>query len=413
MSVGEKVEAIEKMEMSTRVDLNAFCHNFDNFSSLLNKLTETASPPLADAMVFNAVKMGDVGASSGCPGTFQTAIEDTSAHIDQAFAAIAELSRNLRSSVANATRNAVSKEPEAKAAIADVEKNAAVIENIVTEMIPTIAKKAEKIQKKADKAIEKRQSGKHLRKLMDKVTTARRELAPSQHSMIDKGTRTFAELEKRANVVRDVCTERVNAMTNGFNAVKDEYSKFAQTLRNCGRSLQEQAAKIDFRSDFQEFVADTGLIRYDLECLPFESVDTSHPVFAGIDTRINVAVPPLYPLGLAKVVNSFAPENPNEIACTKGKFMLLMENADEPWVFVQNPVTNAMGYAPSACFEQVGDQIGVFIEQPDEKLASEATVALGDYVAIVGKTNEDKLAVVTTRGIATTVDSKIVGIITS
>ena len=118
-------------------------------------------------------------------------------------------------------------------------------------------------------------------------------------------------------------------------------------------------------------------------------------------------------MALAKVVHSFAPENANEIACTKGKYVLLMEKADEEWVFVQNPVTNAMGYAPSACFEEVGDTIGVFIEQPDAETVRDARVSLGDYVAVIGNAKDDKLVVVTTRGLTTSVDSKVIGIITS
>ena len=294
----------------------------------------------------------------------------------------------------------------------DAKKNAGIVEEIVGEMIPALAKKSEKVQKKADKASEKK-SAKSLRKLMEKVVAARAEHAASRAQMLDRGCASFSDFQSSVSVVRDACCGRVTAMKRGFDLVKDEYSRLAQRLRNCGASLKEKAEKIDFRSDFEKFVAETKIIRYDLECLPFESVDTSHPAFAGIETRINVAVPPLYPLALAKVVHSFAPENANEIACTKGKYVLLMEKADEEWVFVQNPVTNAMGYAPSACFEEVGDTIGVFIEQPDAETVRDARVSLGDYVAVIGNAKDDKLVVVTTRGLTTSVDSKVIGIITS
>jgi hypothetical protein len=179
--------------------------------------------------------------------------------------------------------------------------------------------------------------------------------------------------------------------------VQDASRDFAAALHEAARRLRERAEAVDFRADFGAFVEQSKLIRYDMICGDFVPVDVSHPVFADIDTRLQIDVPPIYPVGIARVVDDFIADGTDQISVVAGKYVLLMETITEGWVFVSNPLTRAMGYIPGRCVEAVGRALAVVVEAP-RGLGDNVYVQLGDYVAVTGGEEESKYNVITTRG---------------
>lgn len=141
---------------------------------------------------------------------------------------------------------------------------------------------------------------------------------------------------------------------------------------------------INFHDDFHNFITTHKIIRYDILPDEFKPLDFSHELFSEIPKVSNVLSFQLYPYSMAKVKKEFMAEYQNEITIKKGKIVLLMEDLSLPWVFIQKPYTNEMGYVPSSFLEEIGKGIGVLL---NEFQASDDLLSKGDYVAI--ESNDD------------------------
>jgi hypothetical protein len=197
--------------------------------------------------------------------------------------------------------------------------------------------------------------------------------------------------------VAPVCHARRRTLVDITAAVQEASRDLTTMLHEAARRLRERAAAVDFRADFGAFVQQSKVIRYDMVCEDFVPVDVSHPVFADIDTRLHVEVLPIYPVGIARVVDDFVADRTDQISVGAGKYVLLMETITEGWVFVSNPFTRAMGYIPGRCVEAVGRALALVVKAPNG-LGDNVYVQLGDYVAVTHGEEEFKYNVITTRG---------------
>ena len=136
-----------------------------------------------------------------------------------------------------------------------------------------------------------------------------------------------------------------------------------------------------FENDFCDLILQKRLIRYDIIPEPFVPVDFNHPVFSEMQISCVMEVPSLeiYPIAIAKAIHSFTPEYSNEISVSKGKFVYLLEDLSNEWVFIQNPYTRTRGYAPSSHFEIVSLSTGVILHESD---SGGVLLKRGDYVSL-------------------------------
>lgn len=409
----EQVELARKAEESTGTDIASMNNSFLLFAHSISDLTGVVVPPLNAAVAINTANKQGLPLSPGIPGTMKDALNDLSEHVDECFKNLRDFGNAVKSGVDRITRPEIDARKEIKSAITNATNGATTIGNMREIMIPSLSQN-EKISKEVNKYIEKGEPIKasKTKSLMKDVKSARDKLLTSRTSILTKASRETESFTSSMQKVGESCERRVLALRESLDTVHSEYTQLSRNLQLCAESLRRTADMLDFKADFRSYVEKTKMIRYDIQCLPFMSIDVSHPAFADIDTRINVAVPPLYPVSLAKVVHTFTAESESEISCTKGKHMLLMEKPFTDWVFVMNPLTLLMGYAPRTCLEEIGSQLGVFLKTPSPGLLEVENVRAqqGDYVAIVSEQG-DKLTVMTTQGDSIVVPKDLIGII--
>jgi hypothetical protein len=238
---------------------------------------------------------------------------------------------------------------------------------------------------------------KKLQKLCGDVISDRQrpDAIAAQRAAVERGAERTRAFRDAACRLLPVCQFRARIMNGVLGAIQGCSAELAAGLRGSSQALRAAAEAVDSRRDFEGFVARSALIRFDLQCNPFVPIDLSHPVFADIDTRIQVAVPPIYPVGVAAVVDDFVAEGGNELSITRGKHVLLMEEPGSEWVFVMNPLTRATGYAPAAAVEKIGQALAVVVEVG--AVGGDAYLQRGDYLAVKEVTDTHYKAV-TTRG---------------
>jgi hypothetical protein len=139
--------------------------------------------------------------------------------------------------------------------------------------------------------------------------------------------------------------------------------------------------------------------------MPFVPVDLSHPAFEDIDTRINVAVPPLFPVALGIMEDKFDAEGLREISRGEGQYVLLLEKKMDEWVLAMIPESREIGHVPSDFVREIGAQLGVLLESP-----AGVMLGKGEYLAVVGNATEQTLTVVTEKGETMEIRKDIVGI---
>lgn len=257
------------------------------------------------------------------------------------------------------------------------------IKELLTTAAPEKEKKAQKIVKKME---EKIQNG-HCKpatatKLVSELTDVRTN--PEKLELLKKLDEYYIQFhENISDAVKSFCV-RYKFMKKIFKKYVKKNVKFIEKLNMLIPIVSQKSLDINFEKDFSHFVAKKKIIRYDLKCEAFKPIDMSHPVFNNFEpSKIHniVAVPPVYPIAMAKVINSFTATNANEITIVKGKMVLIMEPLDNPWTLVMNPFTTQTGFVPSMNLEVVGSALGIITK---EALSSDGiSLLVGDYVAIL------------------------------
>jgi hypothetical protein len=158
-----------------------------------------------------------------------------------------------------------------------------------------------------------------------------------------------------------------------FEAIQLGYERVAEYCASSAQAIKHESETIDFVNDFTSFVNDTHLIRYDLRELEFEVVQP-----AGLEAypAIELEIAPVYPIGLAHLVRDHVADGENQLSCTAGKSVFVMEPPDQKWVFVMNPITLESGFIPRLCLEKVGHALAVILKE-------QGTLDFGECVAIL------------------------------
>lgn len=248
---------------------------------------------------------------------------------------------------------------------------------------PEKEKKSQKIIKKMDEKI----TNGHCKpltaiKLITELTELRAN--PQRPELLKKMNEFYIHFhECMPNVTKSICL-RYSFIKKIIHKFQKRNNKLLSNIEPLISTISQKASEINFEKDFIQFVAYKKIIRYDLKCEAFKPINMSHPVFNNFDPskiRNVIAVPPVYPIAMAKVLVSFTASDINEITIVKGKMVLLMEPPDYPWVLAMNPFTRQYGYVPSKYLEIVGNALGIITK---EVLSDNGiNLLVGDYVAIL------------------------------
>jgi hypothetical protein len=147
----------------------------------------------------------------------------------------------------------------------------------------------------------------------------------AQEQTMDAFARKTTELRLVLEHFGPICHTQRRVLTAVIAAIQGTSRQLADALHKSARRLRKSRKRINFEADFSAFVQRSNLIRYDLLCNPFPPIDVSHPVFADITPKIQIAVPPISPVGLAKVVRDHVTSASNQLSVTSGRYVLLME----------------------------------------------------------------------------------------
>jgi hypothetical protein len=231
------------------------------------------------------------------------------------------------------------------------------------------------------------------------IVEQRKSKEAARRALLQRGQEHFRGFCRSMRQGYDVLAERIRILRCSFAVVQEQRSTLAKQMRDFAKGVRCSAAAIDFATDFSTFVANHRIIRYDLRINPFTPVDSSHPAFADVDTRIRNILPPVYPVSIARIGASFVAESQQELSCIAGKYLLLMDMPAESWVLAMNPLTRVMGYVPSSIVKEVGSGLALFVDEPDTAvLPPGVRVSRGDYVSVIGGTGEENVTVITTKG---------------
>ncbi|KAH0795835.1 SH3 domain containing protein [Histomonas meleagridis] len=298
--------------------------------------------------------------------------------------------------------------------LSEIESSSTTTENVST-IIKTIADSNMNVVKKIDQLTAKLLKGK-----------------PSARQLKDLSTQYEEILKRRLTykVQRDKIIGSVQASQRSYIESLDKFSEsilfrdqallnLLDGFCNCIECVVAGIEKtngllmkihdsIDMGYDFGVFIETKRIVRYNITCPKFEEVD-----FDFDEEKIPLEIKNEdFPVAIAEVVENFVCGGENEISCTKGKYLLLMEEPDEEWCCVMNPITHVTGFVPSYCVKSTSKTLGICVREPKPGEAKGIVVGVGDFLSIIEDNPIDTMyKVETIRGEVGTIPKGSVGII--
>jgi hypothetical protein len=121
--------------------------------------------------------------------------------------------------------------------------------------------------------------------------------------------------------------------------------------------------RVDFTRDFVDFVRDADFKFVDVSPPPFDRFRFSSK-FARPDVSVvERFVMPYLPLRIAVARADFVPEGPDELPLKKGKYVYLMQQPKNGWVFAMTRAYGKYGFVPSQFVDVRGVGIAVVLRE--------------------------------------------------
>lgn len=246
-------------------------------------------------------------------------------------------------------------------------------------------------------------------KLYEKMLKIRNDCTDSQRSnVVPFATQSFSDIVSKSKNSVDILKEQFKLRKDIILTIIKSNEDIMTNCEELSSQFIKSMNSINFQTDFQNFIKENKIIRYDILPDEFKPLDFSHECFSEITKVSNVLSFQLYPYSMAKVTSEFIPEDSNEISVKKGKIVLLMESLSLPWTFIQKPYTNELGYVPTSFLEEIGKGIGVLL---NEYTTSDEVLNKGDYVAIESRDNSEFYVVHTISDFTYSIPATLIAII--
>lgn len=389
---------------------NCALNMFEIHTNLFRELSEMNNNPLIKRIPLNIKYV------SGIPGTQYDAIENISRIMVDFFS-----SANFIEKEASQTIDEVKKEYSTSSSqmndfltgMCSNSHQIDVIKNSIRDQKEHLPSKLSKYQKSINSIVTSKTKSKKasdIVNLMEKVFAIRKE-----NDMFKRSKFVYAA-NKCMNGITQNSEKAVKLLKVQFST---QISEFKNQIKQSNQQIIDKCNEFDdqlirtinminFQKDFTNYVHTYRIIRYDLLPKSFKALDFNHECFSNITTIYKVLSLQLYPYAMAKMKKDFIATDGNGITVQKGKIVLLMEDLSLPWAFVQNPITKVMGYAPSSFLEEIGNGLGVLLE---EFKTSEELLRKGDYIAIEGDAGSGNKFVHTLADGTAKIPTSMIGII--
>lgn len=331
----------------------------------------------------------------GIPGTFHNAIvciltvlSDVSIGIER----LIDKPKKRINDTAKIIRQQLS-QSELASVFRDIEGTVMTTKN-TSEMIKTLAEQNNEIVKKIDQIALKmvktqKPSEKHLKellKLYNEVLSKRVVFNPQRMKILGSLQNSQNSYISLMRKFVEYLMIRDNSLIQLINEISESCGKFSEQLLKSKEILEICSSKIDMKYDFKVYTQAKRIFRYDLVCPEFIEIDYQFD-----NMKITREIRNDYPVALAEVVENFICGGENEISCTKGKYLLLMEFPDEEWCCVTNPFTHSIGYVPSYCVKPISTTLGICIREPKQGETMKGLfINIGDFVSIVNNDPKEK-----------------------
>lgn len=355
---------------------------------------------------------------SGIPGTQYDAIKRTSKMLDTFFSESNSIECNAKERIDSSRGEYLESLSKINSCLSNICANSRqidIMKNEMKEYKQTLPSKLAKYQKSINNIISKNAKIKKSIEtdavnLMTKITSIRNGNPNYKISVfVNAAEKCMNGISQNSDIAVQLIKKQFCSQKKVLQIVINANKEIIDKCNKLSNKIVSNINKINFQNDFQNYVDKYKINRYDILPEPFVPLDFNHECFSNISTITNVLSLNIYPFAMAKIKKDFNAMYKNELPMQKGKMVLLMEDINFPWVFVQNPYTKKMGYAPSSFLEKIGYSLGVLLT---EVATSEEILNKGDYVAIEGNDNllGEKI-VRTISGLNTKIPSSNIGII--
>jgi hypothetical protein len=281
------------------------------------------------------------------------------------------------------------------------------LENVVSELRPDCAEQSAEFRDMTSDHIERRgQKTRAVRDLFRRLSQTRRDFAKSVTQLQLSGQTSITAYRQKLAGIAQLLKLRNRTLRDAMNTIAAMFSRVGERIGEANATLSVAVQKIDFTADFRGFIATAKIARFDLSDVAFVPYPVNPTAFAGIKARLELPLPQIYPIGMAKVVCDYYADGANQISCKAGKSMLLMERMDDDWVYVMSPVTFVTGFVPRLCLRVIGRGLAVMLRE-------QAGVQPGDCVAVIEEGTHGACTVETAFGHQLTVSKGNLGIIYS
>ncbi|KAK8898052.1 hypothetical protein M9Y10_000312 [Tritrichomonas musculus] len=407
-SMNMTVEAFKALTQRVSTNTAQALHMFEEEKKLFNSLSNI-SQNSSIKQISNSVEY-----VSGIPGTQHDAIEQITGLISYIFQC-STLSLNQTDKVINSI-NAICSTTDAKlndhlTDMCSYLNQVDLIKKSIKNKDIKIPKKLSKYQKSINSIVTMKTKVKkpsEVVHLLEKISAIRKDNLLNRSNFVYTGEKCLNQISTNSKIV-------IELMKNDFQNKKEIYQSYIRSNQEIIAKCQDISNQflnilnsINFQKDFQNYINKNKIIRHDIIPEQFKPLNFDHECFSQLATVTKVLSIQLYPFAMAKVKKEFVAKDNNELSVQKGKLMLLMEDLSLPWVYVQNPYTKVMGYAPSSFFEIIGNGLGVLLKDTQSKYD---ILHKGDYVATVGYINAGSYDICTILDIMIKVPASNIGII--
>ncbi|OHT13782.1 hypothetical protein TRFO_16004 [Tritrichomonas foetus] len=403
------IKAIKELEKKTRKQLDTITENNALIFTSFKELDPVSFKNLYDQMEMKPYIL------SGCPGTISNTFKEFSMIVTDLMTTLAMINEKSKYSVDNLSDCLNTDDQNCSSDIEDINCKAhqmQCLKDAVQIKRNEPNKKLTKYLKKINEIIakDKQVKGKITTHLLHKVEKLRKAGFDgySQKVAVSGASVCLDEINEKIKKIKIAMKNRCSTIRDIIINQREFYSEFASVLDETADAINRIHNQINYNSDFPSYVESKRLIRYDIIPDEFVPIDLNHPVFQEVQAIWTVPSLQIYPLALARVMETFVTTYSQEISVSKGKLVYLMEDLSYPWAFVQNPYTRATGYAPSYLFEIIGKGLGailVDVGSRDEMLQK------GEYVAILENSDESNYLVLALNEVIMSVPKESVGLI--
>lgn len=408
-----KLENVQQVDKHNEAELKQIKTYFKNLTDGYQIIGNAQKEKLEDILDTSGLLNGEYELV-GIPGTFFEAITLLSFSITQLFAEVNKEAKEINTTITGTIdtldtlrkKNITQMDRDIENAILKLSsidngfKGLSQIGSMDCQEFSTQTTKLLNTRKPSKKDMSKYQD------LFHKIITYRQQMNKEKIMLVISAQNAIDSSKKSMETFKTSIKERNVALKEIFKWVYFIYNGIVNKMQTCTTNIRECAQKLDITSDLSRHIKYNKIVRYDIPMKEFKRIEISDPAFQGVK-KIPKEISPVYPVGMARIVQSFDGSGPNEINCRKGKYALLMEKPDLDWCCVMHPVTHRTGFIPSYCVEAISNTFGIIIRNPE----GDFKLSIGDFVAITDDSNSASYEVETAFGEKGTLSRSVIGLL--